>query len=214
MHAVLVLEPGIDVQRRRARRPTRGCRITSASATASVWPGTRAAAHRRHAQAETRGDPRLGRSRAHSPARRPAGDSRRGADRAVRARPRRQRRHDARGARPELARTRRADGGARGSVSDAHRRRRGSPRRASVGDLKQLVEQAPSRRGRRGAGRLSVVEPQRGRSRSSGGCRWRPGSCRWRACSRTCASRGCEHLRSSTGRSSSRRTIRATWTCR
>ena len=49
-------------------------------------------------------------------------------------------RHHDRGARPELARARRADGRARGQVPDPHRREHGSPARGRSTDLKTLLE--------------------------------------------------------------------------
>ncbi len=55
------------------------------------------------------------------------------------------RRDDARGTRPELARTRRADGGARRSIPDADRRGALRAKRRASADLKALVEAPPQR---------------------------------------------------------------------
>ncbi len=81
VHAVLVLDPGVDRRRRRARRQRASSPITSGSAARSSGP-SRAAAHRRHAQAEARGDPRLGEERRRAA---PGAGRRRRAGRARRA---------------------------------------------------------------------------------------------------------------------------------
>ena len=70
--------------------------------------------------------------------------------------------HDARGARPELARARRADGGARGRVSDAHRRRR-VRRRARAS--RELRDARRAGRRRRRARRPSRSTSRRGTDR-------------------------------------------------
>ena len=175
VHAVLVLEPGVDpdaVIREANARLQDHQRIRAIS----VWPGSelpRTEGTRKLKRRAIRDWVNAGGAAAGSAAGRLA----RGADRPVRARPRRQRRHDARGARPELARTRRADGRARGSVPDAHRRgallRGGQHRRSQA-----ARRRAASRRRRRRAGRLPVLEPHAAGAHRSGGCRRRRGSCR------------------------------------
>ena len=89
-----------------------------------------AAADRRHTQAEARRDPRVGGERRRAaPGRRPGPTRSPRSSRGTRAAPI-SRRHDARGARLELARAGRADGGARRRVPDADRRGRVLPARA------------------------------------------------------------------------------------
>ena len=155
----------------------------------------RAAANRRHAEAEA--TVRFGNSvavAAPPPSPRSRRRLGRSAHRALRARARRERHHDDRRARTELARTGRVDGRARGSISDAHRRgtvRGGGEHRRSEG----AGRAARGRGARRRAGGVSVVEPPTGRWRSYGGCRWPSGSCRSRASSPTCRITGREHLR-------------------
>jgi long-chain acyl-CoA synthetase len=115
VHAVLVLDPGTDMDaviRETNARLQDHQRIR----TSSVWPGTELP----RAQAEAKRDSRLGTIRRRSSrntGRRFAGV----AAGAVHARPGGERHHHTRRAGPELAGTRRADGGARGSFSDAAR---------------------------------------------------------------------------------------------
>ena len=109
------------------------------------------------------------------------------------------RRHDARGAGPELARARRADGRARGRVSDADRRRRvrrGARSSASCARSSSRRRPATRRRPSRSSFRRGT---DRGRRAPSAASACRPGSCRSRACSRGCASRASSTSERSTG---------------
>ena len=124
VHAVLVLDPGVD-----ADAVVRGANAELADhqkiRRALGLAGAGAAAHRRHAEAEARGDSRVGASRRRARRRaRAGGDALAALVAKYAGRADLSAADDARRARAELARARRADGGARGRVSDAHRRRR------------------------------------------------------------------------------------------
>ena len=131
VHAVLVLEPGTDVD-----EVVRGANLQLGDhqkiRAAAVWPEQRAAAHRRHAQAEAARAASSGSRGERRPAARRGVGSRarigRLGPRALRAGPHADAGDDDRRARPELARTRRADDGARGGLP-GHRRRGALQRR-------------------------------------------------------------------------------------
>ena len=153
MHAVLVVDPGAD--------PDAVVRAANAAARRSPEDPARAglaragaAAHRRHAQAEARRDPRLGAER-----RRAAAGTSAGGDALAALVAKYAGRDDVapsdddRRARAELARTRRADGGARGRVSDAHRRGRVRRAREASRELRD------ARRARRRRATRAPAEP-------------------------------------------------------
>ncbi len=144
---------------------------------------TRAAAHRRHAQAETCGDSRLGAERRHADRHERRHRCARGARREIRGARTGRRDRDDRGTRSQLARTRRTDGRARGQVPDAHRRRRvcrsEKRRGASVAGGERRVWRSRARR----AGGFSFVEPIAGPPARFAASACRHGSCRWPACS-------------------------------
>ena len=150
------LDAGVDPDAvvRGANTPART--ITRRSARASVWPGHELPRTEGTRKLKRREHPRLvrpaGSRRATAAAR--AADTRRRADREVRRRPRRSRRDDARRAGPELARARRADGGARGAFQ-THDRRGAFAGAASVGDL----ERSFADRGAGAARRCGTAEP-------------------------------------------------------
>ena len=207
------LEPGVDPERV-VREANARLQDHQRIRTISVWPGTRAAAHRRHAQAETGGHSRLG-ERRRAAAGGAAGRHARGVDW-----------HGSRAAAQvsgattleelglTLPRTRRADGRARGPVPDADRRgallRGGQHRRSASSSSK----------------RLRPPRPRRSRSTFPTWNRSRPVRIDPPAVARDMdraadppvrarARRGLvESARRSTGRSCSRRITRATWTCR
>ena len=161
----------------------------------------RAAAHRRHAKTEAGGDPRLAANAAPRRAR-PAGDGDKLSALVAKYAGRADLVADdhARGAGPELARTRGADGRARGCVSDAPRRRR-VRRRARRGAAahagRAARPPAPRCRPIRWTSRPGTDRSRRGRSAAS---TCRSGSCRSPACSPGCASRGSSISRRSAGR--------------
>ena len=175
-----------------AATPTRSWPITRRFAACSSWPEPelpRTEGTRKLKRAAIRdwvksgGAPRLvaaGQRSAGGAAREARGPSRRLAV------------DDARRARPQLARTRRADGGARGRVPDAHRRRR-------------VRGRARRRRRLRGAGRAGAARRRRRRAEPVDFPAWnralagagaatasacRPGSCRSRGSSRGSRSKG------------------------
>ena len=180
VHAVLVLEPGADrdaVVRDANARLQDHQRIRARVGLA----GGGAAAHRGHAQAQTRARSATGSRPAAQPLAATGGDTLE----ALIARFARGR--DVSGAttleelglssleRVELMvaledRSRRASTKAR--FSEAAQRRRAQAARRAAAPPPTTVERA---------GRLPVVEPHAGPCGSSGGCRWRRGSCRWRA---------------------------------
>ena len=183
VHAVLVVDPGTDANGVIRARQRQLCRITSASVAASLWPGdelprtegTRKLKRRAVKRWVASGERPISRGRRVTRSRR---------CRPLRARPRRQRRDDARGARAELARARRADGGARGSLPDHVSTRAGSPASPSVEELRPPGRGPPVRRRRhRGAGRLPHMESRSAAVSIVRQLRWRRGSCRWPACS-------------------------------
>ena len=151
---MLVLDAGDRPRRHRRARRTRGSTIIRRSARIARLAGRGAAAHRGHAEAEAaRAALRWVRRRRASGARRTAtadhdvrsavGAARFARGRTIAAG------DDARRARPQLARARRADDGARGSVS-GHGRRGGASRPPRRSPISRRVD-AGSDRGRPGA---------------------------------------------------------------
>ena len=181
VHAVLVLEPGTSADAVVAAANA----VTGGPSTYSqrVGVGQRAAAaHRGHAQAETGDAAGLGRRRRFARRRASAGRRSRLRARAFHGRAHRHRGYDARSAGLELARTRRADGGARRPIPDSPRRdevcERADTRRAQV-----AARERPVRGNRRGAGGLPPLESRAPRRVGFDARAWQPGSCRSPACS-------------------------------
>ncbi len=121
VHAVLMLEPGIDPDAV-VRQANAAARRPSEDSSRGRLARDRVAAHRRHTQTQAGRDPRMGQGRRRRAAPGAAGHRRaRGAGREIR-RPREPlTADDTAGARVELAGSGRADGGARGYVPDADR---------------------------------------------------------------------------------------------
>ena len=188
VHAVVIVDPGVAVDDRRAACERRARGPSEGQARPGV-AGTGAATHRRHAQAETCGDCRVG------PARRNVaehGQRRRhlrGTAGQVRRSERCLRHDDDRRAGPELARARRADGRSGGRVRDTHRRGR------VLRSARRVEAESAGRGGRRDCVRRRSNQSTfprgtaPGRRAPFGASACRRGSCRPRAFSRGSASR-------------------------
>ena len=121
---------------------------------------------------------------------------------------------DDRGAGPQLARSRRAHGGARG-VSGNTAGRAGVRRGAQLGELRALVERSGGAEARSGGGdRLSGMEPLVARARAAPGPDADARFCLSRACSPGRGWRGGRGCRRSQDRWSSPPITRASWTRR
>ena len=225
VQAVLVVaaDANVDDDRSGGQRRARG---SSAHPHSRRLAGQRAAADRRHAQAETTRAPAVAGGSAAGRAGAWIGWTGRPVDSgAVRAGSRDRADHDDRRAGPQLARARRVDDGAGRGVS-GHARRGGLRRRHDRRRSRGTREAAGRRNGQaRGDGRLRSPHPRtrplrfpRGIDRSpfeqSAARACRRGFCRSAASLRESPSRGSSISNSSTGRSSSPPITRATWTRR
>ena len=189
VHAVLVLEPGVDPDDvvRAANAPARGPPENPARARLARAELPRTEGTRKLKRAAIRdwmrtgAPPRAGRAGAD-----PLTDARR----EVRGPRRSVADDDDRRAGVELARAGRADGGARGCVSDAHRRRRvlRRPRRRPAAHARRA--RVDGRRAAGRAGRFPVVEPIAAGARHPARQPADVDPAARRACSRGCASRG------------------------